>query len=172
MNQRPSEQEYAPPVHRYVSIVPEGAILSIIEAQHASTIALLNGLSPEQADYRYAEGKWSVKEVIGHVTDNERVWAYRLLRIARGDAQGLIGYDENVFAAHAPFASLPLADVIAEYDAVRRSTLYLLRALAPEDWSSRGDFAGHPLTVRAAAYMIAGHEAHHINVINERYLSR
>jgi len=172
MNQRPTEQEYAPPVHRYVSIVPAGSILSIIEAQHASTTALLNGLSPEQADYRYAEGKWSIKEVIGHVADNERVWAYRLLRIARGDAQGLVGYDENVFAANAPFASLPLADVIAEYDAVRRSTLYLLRALAPGAWSSQGDFAGHPLTVRAAAYMIAGHEAHHINVINERYLQR
>jgi len=172
MNQRPTEQEYAPPVHHYVSIVPEGDILSIVEAQHASTIALLNGLTPEQADHRYAEGKWSIKEVLGHITDNERVWAYRLLRIARGDAQGLVGYDENIFAAHAPFASLPLADVIAEYDAVRRSTLYLLRALAPEAWSEQSDYAGHPLTVRAAAYMIAGHEAHHINIVNERYLQR
>jgi hypothetical protein len=162
MNQRPNaETEVLPQARKYVELVQDGDILAILEAQHASTVALLNGLTADQADHRYAEGKWSIKEVIGHVTDNERVWAYRLLRIARNDARGLVGYDENVIAAHAPFAALALADIVAEYDAVRHATLYLLR---------QGDFNGHPLTARAAAYVIAGHEAHHINIINERYL--
>lgn len=173
VNQHPdAATEVLPQARKYVELVPDGDIIAILEAQHASTVALLNGLTAAQADHRYAEGKWSIKEVIGHVTDNERVWAYRLLRIARNDARGLVGYDENVVAAHAPFADLPLADIVAEYDAVRRATFYLLRALTPEAWLRQGDFNGHSLTARAAAYVIAGHEAHHINIINERYLQR
>lgn len=172
MTGKPEASEYLPQVEQYVKLVPEGEIIEIVKKRKDDTIALLGGLSAEQANCRYAEGKWSVKEVVGHFTDNERVWAYRLLRIARNDPKGLVGYDENVFARHAPFGSLPLSDIMEEYTAVRDATIALLRSLPGDAWLRQGEFNNHPLSARAAAYVIVGHEIHHINVLKDRYLSR
>jgi uncharacterized damage-inducible protein DinB len=133
--------------------------------------ALLGEISDEQASYRYAPGKWSLKQVLGHVTDNERVWAYRLLRIARGDAIVFESYDHDKFMQEASFESLTVSELIDDYSFVRRSTLSLLRGLSEAVWSQQGELYGKPLTARAAAYVIAGHELHHRSVIKQKYLS-
>ncbi|EXX87910.1 Squalene-hopene cyclase [Paenibacillus darwinianus] len=172
MEGRPDASEYLPQMGQYVKLVPDGDLIEILQRQKEETVALLRGLSEEQADYRYAEGKWSVKEVAGHVADNERVWTYRLLRIVRNDPQTLSGYDQNMFARHAPFGKLPLSVVIDEFAAVRAATIPLLRSLSDDAWLRQGEFHNRPLSARAAACVIVGHEMHHLNVIKNRYLNR
>jgi len=172
MTTRPASNEFAPVVEKYVNRVPDGDVRDYLKELGETTAALLRSLTEDEADYRYAEGKWSVKEVIGHCIDNERIWAYRLLRIARNDAKELPGYDENIVAAHAPYAGYTRDRLAAEYNAVRIATLALLSGLPNEAWLRTGTFGGHPLSVRAAAYVIGGHEDHHIHVIKERYLAR
>lgn len=169
---RPTTNDCPPFPWRYVALVPEGDLIEIYERQREETMALLSGLTDEQADYRYAEGKWSIRQVVGHFIDNERVWMYRLLRIARNDPNGLVGYDEQIFAAHAPHERLPMEAILAEYGAVRDASLTLLRQLPAEAWHRAGTFDGGRLTALAAACVSIGHEIHHIRIINERYLVR
>ncbi|UVI29415.1 DinB family protein [Paenibacillus spongiae] len=169
MKRIPETKEYPPYFETYVRLVPEGDIMQILKSQFEATVSFLSALSEQQGSYRYAEGKWSIKEVIGHVTDNERVWNYRLLRIARNNAKEFSGYEEDVFAAHATFDDWPIAEVIQDYSAVRQSTLTLLQGLPESAWIREGVLYHHPLTARAAAYVIAGHELHHVNVIKDRY---
>jgi hypothetical protein len=170
MNKRPELNEYLPYFDTYVRLVPDGDIINILMSQLQKITSLLSELSEQQGNYRYAEGKWSIKEVIGHVADNERVWSYRLLRIARNNAKVFTGYEEDIFAAHATFDKWSIADVIEDYSAVRYSTVSLLKGLPESAWIRQGILYDHPLTARASAYVIAGHESHHLNVINERYL--
>jgi len=169
---RPTTNDCPPYPWRYVELVPEGDLLDIYERQRKETKALLSGLTDEQADYRYAEGKWSIRQIAGHFIDNERVFMYRLLRIARNDPNGLVAYDEQIFAEHAPHGRLPMEAILAEYDAVRDASLTLLRHLPPEAWHRAGAFADGRLTALAAACISIGHEIHHIKIINERYLGR
>jgi uncharacterized damage-inducible protein DinB len=169
---RPTTADCPPFPWKYVQLVPGGDLLELYERQREETKALLSGLTDEQADFRYAEGKWSIRQVAGHFIDNERVWMYRLLRIARNDPQELPGYDEQIFVAHAPHAAMPMAAILAEYDAVRDASLALLRHLPEEAWQRAGEFDGGRLTALAAACVSIGHEIHHINIIKERYLGR
>lgn len=168
---RPASAEYAPYFDTYVRLVPNGSIEELLTAQLGEMRALLGEISDEQASYRYAPGKWSLKQVLGHITDNERVWAYRLLRIARGDAIVFESYDQDKFIQEASFDSLTISELIDDYSFVRRSTLSLLRGLSEAVWSQQGELYGKPLTARAAAYVIAGHELHHRSVIKQKYLS-
>lgn len=172
MNSRPGSDEYLPSAEQYISLVPAGNLHDILQSQHDQTMIQLQELSEEQAGYRYAEGKWSLKTVVGHITDVERLWNYRILRIARGDAREFTGYDRDIFAQYAPFDNLPIAEVLRDYSAVRHSTLSLIGNLQEQALLRRGEFQGHPLTARAAAFVIAGHETHHMNVIKAKYLSR
>lgn len=133
-------------------------------------ITFLQELSEEQAAFRYAEGKWSLKTVIGHIADVERLWNYRILRIVRGDVRELPGYDRDVFAVSAPFEGLSVIEVLKDYSAVRQSTITLISNLSEEAFSRRGDFQNHSFTALAMAYIIDGHENHHLNVIKARYL--
>lgn len=167
---RPSVEEYATYYETYISLVPEGAVTDILAKQLEETTEFIAGLSEELANYRYAEGKWTLKEVIGHINDTERIMNYRLLRIARGDQTPLAGYDDEAYVAQASFSSLPFSLLLEDYAAVRRSTLTLLRGLPQEAWSREGVANNSKLTARALAYIIAGHELHHIRVIKERYL--
>lgn len=171
MNNRPGSDEYLPLAEPYIRLVPDGILQDILRSQHDQTIFLLQGLSEEQAGYRYAEGKWSLKTVLGHIADVERLWNYRILRIARGDARELPGYDRDIFAQHAPFEGLSIANVLLDYSAVRQSTLTLISNLNEQDILRRGEFNNHQWTARAAAFVIAGHETHHINVIKSKYLN-
>lgn len=167
---RPALSEYNAYYQPYVLEVPDGDLLATLAAQRDSTAALLAGIPESRGGFRYAEGKWSIREVIGHIADAERVFSYRALRIARADTTPLPGFDENAWMPFANFDSRTLAEVAAELYAVRESTLALFRGLDGEAWPRLGSASGHPISVRALAWMLTGHERHHLRVLGERYL--
>lgn len=171
---RPTPDEFAPYYGKYIDQVPEadgeGALAELLTRQISETQALLAGLPEARALYRYASGKWSIKEVVGHLTDAERVFAYRALRFARADETPLASFDENAFVPPGRFDSRPLADLVAELVAVRQATVALLRGLPAEAVARRGTASGKTVSVRALAYIIAGHERHHVQILKERYL--
>jgi hypothetical protein len=166
---RPESDEYASFYARYVSLVPEGDVLELLERQVGETQALLRPLTRERALHRYAPDKWSVVEVAGHLCDAERVFSYRALCFARGDETPLPGFDEEAYTPRAGFERRGLDDVLDELGVVRQSTLMLFRGLDEAAGRRRGVANGHPMTTRAAAYVIAGHERHHVGVLRERY---
>jgi hypothetical protein len=166
---RPADSEYNKYYQPYVNEVPDGELLSTLAAQQVSTAAILAGISDASAGYRYADGKWSIREVIGHVADAERVFSYRALRIARGDTIDLPGFDENAWVPMGAFEARPMADVAAEFRAVRDATLALFGSFTAEAWPRTGSASGHPVSARALAWIVAGHERHHLRVLAERY---
>ena len=167
---RPAPDEYAAYYERYISLVPEGDVVETLERQGAETLALLRGLSEEQGAHRYEPGKWSVKQLVGHVSDGERIFSYRALAFARGDSQALPGMEQDEWMAGVDFDARTLSSLIDEFESVRAATLHLLRHLSPEAWARRGTASDNEVTARALAYIIAGHEAHHVRVLRERYL--
>jgi uncharacterized damage-inducible protein DinB len=166
---KPESNEYAAAYARYVEKVPDGEIVATLEQQGAETERLLTAAGEERGSFRYADGKWSVKQVIGHITDAERVFAYRLLSFARGEQQPLPGFDENAYMESSSFDAQPLADLVDAFAAQRRSTVLLMRQLSDEAWTRRGIASENPITVRALAWIIAGHERHHVGILRERY---
>jgi hypothetical protein len=164
----PEQTEYAPFYGRYVQLVTEEPLLAL-ESQGRKTQALIAGLTDAQAGHRYAEGKWTVRDVVGHMADVERVMSYRALRIARGDATPLPGFDENPYADMAGADRRPIGDLAAELAAVRSATLALFRGLDAEAWRRRGVVNDNPVSVRALAHIIAGHERHHGEILRTRY---
>ncbi|MFE8697255.1 DinB family protein [Cytobacillus sp. FJAT-53684] len=172
MQMKPEENEYAPYYATYVDLVPDGDIIHILNEQVEDTIQLLNHISDEQSLFRYAPGKWSVKEVVGHVVDTERIMAYRLLCIARGETVSLPGYDDQVYVQNAEFDRLPLKELIENLRVVRQSTIQLLKELDTKAWIRIGNANGSDVSVRALAYIIAGHERHHRQLVKERYLNQ
>jgi DinB superfamily len=167
---RPQPGEYTPYYDRYVSLVPANDVLAALEDQRREMLLLLCGRTEADGDLRYAPDKWSLKEVLGHMNDTERIMSYRALRISRGDATPIEGYEQDDYVRNGPFARLPLADLIEDYIAVRRATVSLFRNLDEAAWSRRGVANKNEVTVRALAYIIAGHELHHRRIIEEKYL--
>ena len=167
---RPETNEYAPYYGKYVSLVPDGDLVETLEREGAETFALLRGLTEEQGAHRYEPGKWSVRQLVGHVNDTERLFAYRLLAIARGERQPLPGMDQDEWMANVDFDARTLADLADEFEAVRGATVRLLRHLSPEALARRGTASDYEVTARALAYIIAGHAAHHVRILKERYL--
>ena len=164
----PEAGEFAPFYAGYVQLVTEEPVAAL-EAQARATQALLAGLSDAQAGHRYAEGKWTVRDVTGHMADAERVMSYRAMRIARGDATPLPGFDENAYVTVAGADRRPIAELAADLAAVRNATLALFRGLDAEAWRRRGAANGNPISVRALAHIIAGHERHHVEILRTRY---
>lgn len=167
---RPKLDEYAPYYESYVALVPEGDLQQILETQLGETLALLEQITDAEGKFRYAPGKWSLKEVIGHLADTERIMSYRLLRIARGDVTPLAGFDEDAYVKASSFDSQTMHELLADFRAVRQATLTLFRSLTDEAWIRRGTANNYPATPRSIAYFIAGHELHHRFIIKERYL--
>ncbi|HST52413.1 MAG TPA: DinB family protein [Pyrinomonadaceae bacterium] len=167
---RPSENEYAAYYGKYIALVEGGDIVETLERQSVDTLALLRGIKEERESFRYEPGKWSIKEVAGHLIDAERIFAYRALAIARGEQKPLPGMEQDEYMAHADFDSRTLADLAEEFEHVRRSNVLMFRNLDAEAWSRRGTASDNEVSVRALAYIIAGHEAHHIRILRERYL--
>ena len=167
---RPEPGEYASYYDRYVSLVAANDILAAFDDQRRQMLLLLCGRTEADGDLRYAPDKWSLKEVLGHVNDTERIMSYRALRISRGDATPIEGYEQDDYVRNGPFARLPVADLIEDYIAVRRTTISLFRNLDKAAWSRRGVATKNEVTVRALAYIIAGHELHHRRIIEEKYL--
>jgi hypothetical protein len=153
----------------YIKRVPEFDPVIVCAAQIEETASLLHGLSDTEALHRYARGKWSVKEVVGHLADVERIMAYRALRIARGDTTPLPGFDENAYVPVAKFDARSVADLLGELRTARAATLALLRTFDADAWRRRGTASGKPVSVRAVAFMIPGHERHHIEILRTRY---
>jgi hypothetical protein len=170
-SEHPEPSDYVAAFGRYVALVPEGDILDTLSRQNAEVKDLLSRVGEEKANYSYAPGKWSLKEVANHFTDSERVFAYRALSIGRGDAQPLPGFDENLYAAHAGVAGAELSDILDEFEALRRASVLFFRLLPEAAWSARGVANKAEITVRALAWVMAGHVAHHIEVLRSRYLS-
>lgn len=170
MLEKPQAGEYAAHFEPYIQKVPEGNLSSLLEKQVDEVIQRLGQITEEQGSYRYAEGKWSLKEVLGHISDTERIMSYRLLRIARGDTTPLPGFEENLFVTHAHADRQTVNALLQDFAAVRIATLSLIRQLDDEAWARIGTFSDHPGSARALAYIIAGHSIHHFNIIEERYL--
>jgi len=167
---RPEANEYAPFYEKYVSLVPDADIAGTLARQNEETLALLGTVTEEHAGFRYEPGKWSIKQVVGHLIDAERIFAYRALAIARGERQPLPGMEQDEYMAHADFDARTLADLGEEFAHVRRANVLMLRGLDAEAWSRRGVASDNEVTVRALAYIIAGHEAHHVQILRARYL--
>src|SRR5713226_1423327 len=167
---RPQSGESAPYYERYISLVPGNDVLASFDDQRRQMLLLLSGRTEGDGDLRYAADKWSLKEVLGHVNDTERIMSYRALRIARGDTTPIEGFEQDDYVRNGPFARRPLSDLIEDYIAVRRATVSLFRNLDEAAWSRRGTAANNEVTVRALAYIIAGHELHHRRIIEEKYL--
>jgi hypothetical protein len=167
----PEPGEYAPYYERYISQIPDNDILSTLAAQRRQMVLLLSGRSEDDGNFRYAPDKWSAKQVIGHINDTERIFAYRALRIARCNRTPIEGFEQDDFARNGPFATRPISDLIEDYIAVRRATLSLLRYLDEAAWLRRGVANKNEVSVRALAYIIAGHELHHRRILEEKYFS-
>lgn len=167
---RPDPSEYLSYYHRYVTLVPEGDIVTTLARQADATLALLRGLSESQGGFRYAHGKWSIKELVSHVSDAERIFTDRALRFARADATPLPGFEENDYVRNGSFDRFPLPEIVHGFENVRRSTLSLFRLMTTEASALRGRANDAEISVRALAYVIAGHELHHMNVLRTRYL--
>ena len=165
---RPESNEYAPYYDKYVSLVPDGDILLTLERQSPETAALL-ARSEADGDFRYAPGKWSVKESLGHVIDTERVFSYRAMRISRNDKTPLAGFEQDDYVKYGPFGNCSLAGLVAEFTSVRHATILMFRALDEAGWARRGVASNNEVTVRALAYIIAGHELHHRRIFQQKY---
>jgi hypothetical protein len=167
---RPLVVEYTAYHSHYIENVPYGDPLVALERQAEETARLLSALPEERGNYRYAPGKWSIKELVGHVIDTERIFAYRCLAIARGDITPLPGFDQDTYVARAGFDGRSLQSLIGEMRAVRAASLALFRSLGEEAWNRAGTANGKHLTARVFPWIAAGHEHHHVQVLRERYL--
>lgn len=166
---RPDVDEFAPYYGTYVGAVPDGEITHTLAQQGETFLARLKPLSEEQAAFAYAPGKWTVKEVVCHITDTERIFAYRALRIARGDATPLASFDENAYAVSCGANDRPLETLLGEFAAVRAATLALLRGLPEAAWTRQGTASGKEISVRGLAWILAGHALHHESVLKDKY---
>ncbi len=169
VTERPQSSEHAPFYGQYVSRVPDGDLLALLKEQCSATTALIRRVPVERADFSYAPGKWTIKEVVAHLIDVERVMTFRALWFARGDATGLPGFDENAWAMETGARERTLPDLADEFEALRASTIHFARHLTPEMLQRTGTSSGQPLSVRALLYIVAGHERHHAELLRERY---
>ena len=165
---KPEADEHIPYYGKYIQLVGDDA-LATMRASSAATPRLLSGVAEPRAMFRYAPGKWSVKEVLGHIIDGERVFAYRALRFARKDTTPLPGFEENDWVPAGRFDRRPLADLVAEYEVVRAATLAMFGSFDEDDLLRRGKANDAIVSVRALAHIIAGHELHHVGLLKERY---
>lgn len=168
---RPDASEYLAYYGKYIDKVPDGDVLQTLRTQLDETLALVRGLPEEQGGHAYAPGKWSIRGVLQHVIDAERIFAYRALRISRGDATPLASFDENAYAQSANADARTLAELADELEHVRLGNLALFRSLGDEALARRGTASDAVVSARALVWIIAGHERHHVTLLRERYLS-
>lgn len=166
---RPIAGEYAPYFDSYISLVYEDQVLSLLNAQASTVHDALSGLSDERAGRRYAPGKWSVRELLGHVIDAERVFGYRALSLARGETRALPPFDEDAYAAAAGHDRVPIDELAEEFATLRRSHVLMFKHLDEAAWARVGRLNDHPTSARAVAFIMAGHVRHHARVLSERY---
>lgn len=171
MLQRPKESEYPEYYVPYVNSVPDGNLLQLLKENLTKITELFENISEEDADFRYAPGKWSIKEVLCHMADTERVMSYRLLRIGRGDQTVLAGFDENDYVNGSQINRLPVKNILDDFVATRKATITLIANMPEVAWDNIGFANNSEVTAQAVAFIIAGHEIHHRKIIHERYLA-
>ena len=169
MTLRSSDTEYASYYSRYVALVPESDVLSKLEAQVAEVGQFVGSVPPERETYRYAAGKWSIREVLGHLIDGERVFGYRAFCISRGELTPLPAFDENAYVAASHYNERTVSDLLAEFTSLRQSNSAFLCRLGEEDWKRMGTASNNPVSVRALAYIMVGHVRHHLNGLRTAY---
>lgn len=167
---RPATEDYAPFYTRYIEQLPDGDILAFLEKQGEETVKFYHGLGEQHGELRYAPGKWCVKDILGHLIDGERIFAYRALHIARRDAIPLPGFEEDDYARESNASERTIEDLTSEFRAVRAATLALFRSFSPDMWERFGIANNAPIKVSALPFIIAGHTAHHAGIIRERYV--
>lgn len=166
---RPRPGDHAPYYARYVERVPDGNVVDLLEQQGRETIALLRRVDDARSRHRYAPDKWSVRQVVGHLSDTERVFAYRALTFARGDTAALPGMDQDAWVPASNADERAIADLVAEFSAVRAASVALLRGFGPAEFARAGTASNNHVTVGALAYIMAGHELHHVGILREQY---
>jgi uncharacterized damage-inducible protein DinB len=167
---RPNKQDHIAYFEYYINLVPENDILSALNNNHQTILEFLKSIPADKAEYKYAEGKWTIKQVLNHIIDTERIFSYRALRFSRGDNQVLASYDENLYAANVDLSRSSLDLLIEEFDAVRKATLLQFSQLSEKELLLKGKTTSGENNVLSIAYVICGHATHHVNVIKERYL--
>jgi uncharacterized damage-inducible protein DinB len=167
---KPESNEFVPYYSKYISLVRDGDVVSTLRQQLDNSLSLLRGISEEKANSRYAPDKWSVKEVVGHVLDTERIFGYRALRFARNDQTPLNGFEQDDYVRAANFGKIRLSDLADEFQNVRQANIHLFRSLDDAAWLRRGAANENEVSVRALAYIIAGHELHHMGILKTKYL--
>lgn len=165
----PDASEYNSYYGRYISLVKTDNIVSTLRDQIDQTLAILKRIDESRANHSYAPGKWSVKQLLGHMSDTERIFAYRALRISRNDKTPIEGFEQDDYVRSGPFQNVPWAELVDEFTTVRHATVPVFATLSEEAWSRRGTASGNEVSVRALAFIIAGHELHHRNVLREKY---
>lgn len=168
---KPEKSEYDAYYERYVSLVDESGLLESLVAQPGELKTLLARLPDERGLYSYDEGKWTIKEVLGHLNDGERFFAYRILRISRGDTTPIEGFEQDGYIEYARSNARSIADLIEEFRLLREANMFLLNNLNQEDWLRMGTASGLPVSVRALAYIMSGHITHHVNILRSRYMA-
>jgi len=169
MPQKPAPEEYAPFYAGYVSLVPEADVLPVLSAQTSEIRGLAGAVPKDRESFRYAPGKWSIRQVLGHIGDGERVFGYRAFCISRGDQAALPGFDENDYVAESPYDQQTVAELADDFARLRAANLALLGHLDPARWARVGNANGKPVSVRALAFIMAGHVRHHLGVLKTRY---
>jgi uncharacterized damage-inducible protein DinB len=167
---RPAPGEYDPYYERYIALVTTDDIVATLQKQIEDTRTIFGSVSAQQADFRYAPGKWTIKELLGHLSDTERILSYRALRIARGDKTPIEGFEQDDYVPNGKFARRTLADLLEEFATIRNATIHLFRNLDAEAAERSGTANKKEITARALAYIIAGHELHHRRILKEKYL--
>jgi hypothetical protein len=168
---KPEKAEYDAYYERYVSLVDERSLLESLAAQPGELSNLLGNLPDERGSYTYDEGKWTIKEVLGHLIDGERFFAYRILRISRGDTTPIEGFEQDEYIENARSNARSIVDLIEEFRLLREANMFLFKNLNEEDWLRMGMASGLPVSVRALAYIMSGHITHHVNIMQTRYLA-
>ncbi|SPE22370.1 conserved hypothetical protein [Candidatus Sulfopaludibacter sp. SbA3] len=167
---RPDSSEYFAYYGKYISLVPDGDIVQALASERDTTLGVLDTVSDEKSLYRYAPGKWSIRECYVHLIDAERVFAYRALRFARADQTPLASFEQDDYVGPSGADSRAWPGIVDEYRVVRAATIALFANLPADSWTRTGVASGNPISVRALAYIIAGHDMHHRNLLRERYL--
>ena len=166
---RPAASEYAPFYHGYVEAVPDGDIVELLRSGGRELVDAIGRIPEDRGGFRYGPEKWSIREVLGHLIDAERIFSYRALRVGRGDRTPLASFDENAYVKTAGSDARTIADLVRELAAVREATVLLFESLPDEAWGEQGVASGKDVSLRALAYITAGHARHHLRILRERY---
>ena len=168
---RPNKEDYIAYYDYYINLIPQGDIVSALESNHQEILNFIRSIPTDKAEYKYADNKWTVKQVLNHIIDTERIFSYRALRFSRGDSQTLLPYDENIYAANASLSKTDLNLLAEEFDVVRRATILQYKQLTEKELLAKGSTSAGENNVLAIGFCICGHAKHHINIIRERYLN-